>query len=194
MSGSAFERCMQELARHKKDNGGTTTDDLLSAIIAANDDRREATADTDRRLLGLTERFDLHIADKPIQNATEAILEYTQEDVTNRRAIAAELASYKQQVKDAVDAVALELGEYRIDKGREARRRGDPPGVDYRGTDTEMQGDMQRAWRVGRWFVMVACVALLSFGLSYWADSCSRAQYWGSESPIVATPTPGVTP
>jgi hypothetical protein len=192
VSSSAFEQAMQEIARRKHDNGGVTTDDLLVAIIAANDDRREATADTDKRLLNLTERFELHIADKPIVSATEAVLEYTHEDERDRKALAVELAAYKQQVKAAVDAVAVELTAYRIDKGREPRRCGDPPDKDYR-AETEVEGDMQRAWRVGKWAVMVLCVALVSFGLSYWADSCSRAQYWGPGAPITATPTPTAT-
>ena len=190
MSGSAFERCMQELARNKKDNGGTTTDDLLSAIIAANDDRREATADTDKRLLNLTERFEVHIADRPIQTVTDSILNHEKASAADRRELAVELAAYKAQIKAAVDAVAVELTEYRSGGGRAARRRDDPPEVNYAAKEDEQLGDMRRFWRVGRWAVMVACVALLSFGLSYWADACSRTNYWGAEPPITATPAP----
>ena len=60
MSTSAFQKCMEEIARSKAINGGPSNDDLLSAIIAANDDRREATADTDKRLLGLAVEFGDH--------------------------------------------------------------------------------------------------------------------------------------
>ena len=200
MSGSAFETCMQDIARRKKDNGGPSLEDVLNAVIAANDDRREATADTDKRLLNLSERLELHLADKPSQTATQSLLEHERESVADRRELAIELAAYKQQVKAAVDAVAVELVAYRANADREPRRKSDPPDVNsttpdvnYRPAATEMEGDMQRAWRVGRWFVMALVVASMAFGLSYWADSCSRTNYWGPAAPIMATPAPTPT-
>ena len=183
---SAFERALEGIAKDRTANGGPSLDNLLDAIIAANDDRREATADTDKRLLNLSEAFHAHVSDKPIQNVTEAILDYTREDTSDRQRLAEELVAYKQQIKAAVDAVAIDLSEYR-GSFKSPRRAKAEDG------EAQIEGDMQRAWRVGKWVIMVACVALLTYGVSFWADSCSRAKYWGATAPTITVTTPAPT-
>jgi len=164
MQPSAFEKVIQEIARHKQDNGGTTTDDLLDAIIAANDDRREATADTDRRLLNLTERFEQHVSEKPLQVATDSILAHEQAALIDRVDLAAELAAYKVQVKAAIDAVAVDLEAYR---GKDGGKRAAAPEKSKSADETEMEGDMQRAWRVGKWAVAAFGIFMIDIFARY---------------------------
>jgi hypothetical protein len=54
--------------------------------------------------------------------------------------------------------------------------------------------DMTTGWRVLRWLIVVLAGALLVWGMTFWADSCSRKQYWGDTPPtLVETPSPSST-
>jgi len=208
MSTSAFQKCMEEIARSKAINGGPSNDDLLSAIIAANDDRREATADTDKRLLNLSAEFGDHrlavdARFKAVNAAmsalktggsdrVEEILEAEHETVRDRALLAAALVAYKAELKAGLNGVARDLAEHRGQQlSASPRRNSDPLDLNF-GEDRE-SGDMRRVWRVGRWLVTVLVVAMTAFGISYWADSCSRTQYWGPSAPTVTTPAPTAT-
>ena len=178
MSGK-FNETTRRLLRDSEANGGLDNRALFDLMVAGHEEGIDAAAKL------ATETKDTAAALAAALAATLA------EDRKALARIASHLESEAGSINRAILAHCSDANAHR----RAPRRVDDPPEYDYGGipqspAEDEQMGDMRRAWRFGRWVVMALAVASIAFGLSYWADSCSRQQYWGPAAPIVATPTP----
>jgi len=177
-----FNETTRRLLRDSEVNGGLDNRALFDLMVAGHEEGIDAAAEL------ATETKDTAAALAAALAATLA------EDRKALARIASHLESEAGSINRAILAHCSDANAHR----REPRRVDDSPEYDYSGTprqpqEDEQMGDIRRAWRFGRWVVMALAVASMAFGISYWADSCSRMHYWGNEPPIIATPSPTAT-
>jgi hypothetical protein len=166
------ERKVQEWAKKRNGDPLTAKDvvELVLAVDADGDARHEETLDL----------LDKHIAD----------------DKKRASVIAAELAEWRElQAEECESRHRVLFSEEMLELPkliRHPRRHDDPENTDYRLAEPEQDPnlfEMLLGYKMLRRVVIVVSMALLVWGVSYWADSCSRAHYWGNEPPaIVASP------
>ena len=136
-----FESEVQKVARTK--NGGSIDAGLFWDIVIALDKDGGKRHDETLSLL------DSHITED------------------NRRAavIASELAEWRGRQAEECAARHRELFAEELEelpkRIRAPRRASDPKSADYRLLEDEEEGDMRRAWRVGKWFLAAGVLFLL---------------------------------
>ena len=169
-----FNETTRRLLRDSEVNGGLDNRALFDLMVAGH----EEGLDTAAKMATET------------KDAAATLAATLAEDRKQLARIASHLESEAGSINRAILAHCSDVNAHQ----RAPRSADDPPEYDHSGIprqpqEDEQMGDMRRAWRFGRWVVMALAVASMAFGLSYWADSCSRAQYWGPSAPITATPT-----
>ena len=185
MTESAFESAKNAILRESKANGGLTRTDLFDLIAAANGASVERDAETQRILRGHTALIDKH--EVANANREERFIRAQHETL----AIAAEEQRQCQEEH---------LREFHV---REPRRATDLPGEDWRDPSPLPDADKRTlteallSYSAAKWAVRGIIAALIVFGVSYGADSCSRHAYWSATPPevvVTAAPTPTATP
>lgn len=173
-----FNETTRRLLRESEGNGGLDNKALFDLMVAGHEEGLESAAKLARETKESADALAVVLASDRMQIAR----------------IAAHLESEAGTINRAILAHCADVNAHR----RAPRRVDDPSEYDFSGIpqqpqEDEQMGDIRRAWRFGRWVVMALAAASMAFGLSYWADSCARAHYWGNEPPIIATPSPTAT-
>lgn len=215
MASDHFEKAIQAILLRSKDNGGPTLDDLLTAMIASNDDLDEAQTDL-QKLIETN-----HKETRRLASRNYALIEkHLVEDINMGKEefeVFIEGFNKKHEARDKrLDELEIKF-EKKLDVALEAAvlaERADHKDFHQEhlntmhGTDPapleslasafplpDVVRDMTVGWRVGRWLVALVLVAVVGWLLPFWADSCSRQQYWGKETPaLVVSPTPTQSP
>ncbi len=216
MSGK-FAAAIEGIAIRSAGNGGPTQADLLEAIVAGHDESVETAAalekkteETAAELATQLARIVSHLESeaghttKAIGRLSEQVGGRAEAIEAAKREVIAEIES--RESWPVLDRVAAELRQCIEEHLRAAPRRStDPETADWfahRGgaapeetADRRTLTEVLLGYNALKWAVRAVIAALIVFGVTYWADSCSRANYWGSEPPIVApTPTPTSAP
>jgi hypothetical protein len=178
----SFDQAKNDILRGSQENGGLTPRNLFDLISASHETTMDAIADI-RGIVGGRE---------------EAI------EAAKREVIAEVEKRERWPVLDkACEDLRASIAEI---AARQPRRENDPPSVDFRtyaaprpAGDQPENRTMQEiflGWRFSKWLVGLVLVGVIGWALPFWADSCSRAQYWGKTAPtiaVTATPTPSPT-
>lgn len=215
MASDHFEKAIQSILLRSEKNGGPTLDDLLTAMIASNDDLDEAQVEL-QKLIETN-----HKETRRLASRNYALIEkHLVEDINMNKEefeIFIEGFNKKHEARDKrLDELEVKF-EKKLDVALESAVLAERAehrdfhqehldtlhGEEQRPLDNvaaafalpDVVKDMTVGWRLGRWLVALVLVAVIGWALPFWADSCSRQQYWGEDPPaIVASPTPTQSP
>lgn len=163
-----FERLKTDILRRTADDGGPTALDLLNAIEATNDDNDADHAVIMARLdkkRVLLQAIDLKLDDHIVA------------DRVALSAIESRLIEMEEESLRVAQGVAQELTAFRaLPK----------PSL--------LEGEVWYSYKLVKWAAIVAIVAVLGWGLPFWADSCAtrNAEKIAAPEPPahILTPTP----
>jgi hypothetical protein len=186
-----FNKCMQAIAVKSAKNGGPELQDVLTALCASHEDSIDATLKLSgeiRENRVRNEESHIHLSGMLSAHAAE--------DKDRAAVIAAELVDHRSRQAAECAARHRELFDDELKSIRSPRRASDPPGVDFRAG--EPPDEMVYSYRLLKWVAAALCLAAITFGLNFWADSCSLANVEKVNAPEpaghVITPTPNPDP
>jgi len=186
-----FEKAMASIAINSVKNGGPTIQDVLTALVAKNEDddgRAEVLRDetrTNRRVNeedhhAIISSIDAHLVQSEVFFARVTKLEAYKED--SERTCEGRVKKLINEEHTVVHAA--HMADLHPPERFEAQQKSGLLGE-------QTFRDMVVGWRFSKWLLGILLVVIVGWALPFWADSCSRQQYWGREAPaIVASPTP----
>lgn len=191
-----FERAKDDILKRTAGNGGPGPMDLLVAMGALAADHDNDHEESMSALSKLMERLDVHQVEANVRDVEIA-------DIQEWRRRSAEGCQERIEaiVKPLIERSHDIVHQRHLDEahGGKERRQTDPPDSDfverresvYSTAEDRTVWEMLLGYSIAKRIVWLVVGALIVFAISYGADSCSRAHYWGNDPPaIVASPSP----
>lgn len=198
-----FEKAKDDILKRTAGNGGPGPMDLLVAMGALAADHDNDHEESMGAMATLIDRLDTHQVEANVRDAEIA-------DIQEWRRRSAEGCQERIEaiVRPLIDAGHERVHQHHLDihqlhldasHGGTERRKDDPPDVDFvekrapvlASADDHTVWEMLLGYSIAKRILWLVVGALIVFAISYGADSCSRANYWGSGPPaIVVSPSP----
>jgi len=191
-----FEKAKNNILRESTVNGGLDTQNLFDIIVASHEDfvvegtatRKQLTEHikVDRATL-----VEVHQMLGEMKSESTKIAEGVQASVDELKTFVGgrgeAIAQAKAEVSEEHQAFH---DEYVAGRDRELASRFEAQQKSGLLGEQTFR-DMVVGWRFSKWLLGILLVVIVGWALPFWADSCSRQQYWGREAPaIIASPTP----